>query len=133
MEKGRGKRSHEDGRARNWLFRAFRLKEEKREGHDNAEHESSEKRVKISAIESEIGGRTEVGAEEVGVGDDACEDDCDCRRAGEARESGALESERGQDVGEGIHATQLISWKHENPNLWYFDYLELMVNAWGVL
>lgn len=60
--------------------------------------------MKISAVEREIGGRAEVGAEEVGVGNGACEEDGDSGRPGEAREGGALECERGQGVGEGIHA-----------------------------
>ena len=63
----------------------------------------------IGAVESEIGGRPEVGAEEIGIGDDACENDWDCRGARESRESGALESERGKGVGDGIHRGEVIS------------------------
>ena len=60
--------------------------------------------MKVRAIESKIGGRAEVGAEEVGVGDDAGENDRDCRGSGEAREGGALKGEGRQGVGEGVHA-----------------------------
>src|SRR5207249_345306 len=47
-------------------------------------------RVKVGAIESEIGGGAEVGAEEVRVSNHAGENDRDCGRAGNAREGGAL-------------------------------------------
>ena len=50
--------------------------------------------MEIGTIESEIGGRAEVSAEEVGVGDDACEDDRDCGGTRETRESGTLQSKR---------------------------------------
>lgn len=65
--------------------------------------------MKVGAVESEIGGWAEVSAQEIGVGDDACEDDGDCGGAGEAREGGALKSEGGQGVGEGIHRGEVIS------------------------
>ena len=67
--------------------------------------------MKVGAIESEIGGGAEVGADKVSIGDHAREDDSECSGAREARESGALESERGEGVGEGIHRGEVISQK----------------------
>ena len=65
--------------------------------------------MKVGAIESEIGRRAEVRAEEIGVGEDAGEDNREYGGAVEARESGALQGIRGQGVGEGIHTAEVIS------------------------
>ena len=71
----------------------FEFEEEEGQRGQESEDESGEERVKVSAIESEVGGRTEVGAEEVGVGNGSGEDDCDCCGTREPREGGALKCE----------------------------------------
>lgn len=103
MKEGSGEGGGEDCCVRDWVFWGFGLEKEKGKSGEEAEHESGGERVKVSAIESEIGGRTEVSAEEVGVGNHPRKDDCDGRGAREARESGALQRIRGQGVSEGIH------------------------------
>lgn len=65
--------------------------------------------MEIGAIEREISRGAEVGAQEIGVGDNACEDYSHRGSTGETREGGALESERGKGVGEGIHRGEVIS------------------------
>jgi hypothetical protein len=92
VKEARGERGDEDGGARGFLFRAFGFEEEERKSDENAECESGDERVKVSAIESEIGGRAEVSAEEIHVGNRAREDNGDRGCAGEAREGSALKS-----------------------------------------
>ena len=65
--------------------------------------------MKVGAIESEIGGRTEVCAEEVSIGNHAGENDGSRGSAGDARECGALQRVGSQGVGEGIHTGEVIS------------------------
>jgi len=79
------------------------FEEEEWDGGEETEDESGKERVKVGAIEIEIGGRAEVRAEEVGVGNHAGENDGDGGSAGDAREYGALKGVRGQGVGEGVH------------------------------
>ena len=59
--------------------------------------------MEIRAIESQMGGRAEVRAEEVEVGDSACDEHGESGGAGEAREGGALEGVGGEGVGERVH------------------------------
>jgi len=109
VKEGGGEGGDEDSGARDWVFGGFGLEEEKGNGGEKAEGESGGERMKIGAIESEIGGGAEVSAEEVGVADCASEDDGERGGAGEAREGGALERIRGEGVGEGIHRGEVIS------------------------
>lgn len=90
VKKGGRKHNEKDGSARDGIFGGFRLDEEERKSGENADCKSSKERMKVSSIEGEIRGRTEVSAEEVSVGDDARQDNRDCGCAREARESGAL-------------------------------------------
>jgi len=92
MKDGCGEGGDEDCCARDCVFGGFGLEEEKGNGGEKAEYESGGERMKIGAIESEVGGGAEVSAEEVGVGDCASEDDGERGGAGEAREGGTLES-----------------------------------------
>jgi hypothetical protein len=94
MKKGGGESGNEDCCTRDWVFGGFGLEEEEGKSGEKAERESGRERVEVGAIEREVGGRAEVGAEEVAVGDDSREDDRDCRRSGEPREGGALKSIR---------------------------------------
>ena len=92
MEKGCRERGEEDGCARDWDIGGFGLEEKKGKNKDKAEGESGEERMKVSAVKSEVGGRAEIGAEEVDVGNCAYEDDGQRDRAREARKRGALKS-----------------------------------------
>ena len=92
MKKGCGEGGDEDRSTGDLRFGGFGLEGEEGKSEEQAEHESGKERVKIGAIESEIGGRAKVGAEKVGIGDHACEDDSECGSAGEAREGGTLKS-----------------------------------------
>jgi hypothetical protein len=103
MKEGGGEGGDEDRGAWDWIFGGFGFEEEEGKSGEKREDESGGERVKIGAIKSEVGGRAEVGAEEVGVGDDTTDDDRDCGGTREAREGGALKSVRGQCVREGIH------------------------------
>jgi len=109
MKEGGGEGGDEDCCARDGVFGGFGLEREKGNGGEKAEYESGRERVKISAIESEIGGGAEVSAQEVSVGDCAGEGDGERGGSGEAGEGGALKSKRGQGVGEGIHRGEVIS------------------------
>ena len=111
MKEGSGEGGEEDSGAGYWILWGFGFEKQKEKSAREGEDKSGGERVKVSAIEREIGGRTEVGAEEVGVGDDAAYDDRDGGSAGEAREGGALQSERSKSVGEGVHRGKVISYK----------------------
>src|SRR6516164_7265012 len=67
--------------------------------------------MKISAMEGEVGGRAEVAAKKVYVGNHAGQDDRDCGATGGAREGSALNRIRGQGVGERVHTGEVISQK----------------------
>src|SRR5690348_5339504 len=107
MKKGCGEGGGEDRGTADLRFGGFGLEGEEGKSEEQAKHERGKERVKIGAVESEIGGGAEVGADEVGIGDHACEDDSECGGAGEAREGGTLEGVGGQGVGEGIHGEKL--------------------------
>ena len=107
MKEGGGEGSGEDRYARDWILGGFGLEEEEGNSGEKREGKGGGERVKVGAVESQISGRAEVRAEEVGVGDDAGENDRDCGGAREARKGGALESERREGVGEGIHGREL--------------------------
>ena len=109
VNEGSGESGEEDGCARDWDIAGFGLEEEEGKSGEKGEHHGGNERVEVGASESEIGGGAEVGAKEVGVGDCPREDDRDRGGAGKAREGGALESKRGQGVGEGIHRGEVIS------------------------
>ena len=93
MKKGCSECSCEDGGAADLGFGGFGLEEGKRQSCQESENERGGERVKIGAVERKIGGRTEVGAEAIDIGNHACEDDGDGSGAGETREGGALHGE----------------------------------------
>jgi len=89
MKEGRGEGGGENGCGWYGAFRGVWLEEEGKSSQESKDDGGGE-RVKVGAIESEIGGGAEVGAEEVRVSNHAGENDRDCGRAGNAREGGAL-------------------------------------------
>jgi len=95
MKEGGGEGCGEDGSARDGVFGGFGLEEEEGKSSEEGEDESDEERMKVGTVEIEISGRAAVGAEEVGVGDRAGKHDGESGGAGDAREGGALERERG--------------------------------------
>ena len=114
VKEGCGKRGGEDGCEWDLGCEIFRLKEEEGKSEEQAEQEGSEERVKVRAIESEIGGRAEVGADEVSIGDHSRENDSQGGGAGDAREGGALKRVGGEGVGQGIHRREpIVEQRHE--------------------
>ena len=91
------------------VFGALGPEEAKGKRGEKAEGDSGDERMEVFVMHGKIGGRTEVRAEEVDVGDRAGENDGQSGGAGEAREDGALHSVRGQGVGEWIHRGEVIS------------------------
>ena len=91
-----------------FVFGAFGF-EEKRQRGEKSERQGREDRMKISAMEGEVGGRTEVDAKKVHVGNHARQDDRDHRATRDARAGGALNGIRGQGVGKGVHTGEVIS------------------------
>ena len=75
MREGRGERGREDGCARDFVFGAFGFEEDKWERGQNSERQGGEDRMKIGAMEGQVGGGAEVHAKEVYVGDHARDDD----------------------------------------------------------
>ena len=74
MKKRGGESGDEDGGARGLVFGGPRF-EKKRKRDEEAEQQSGEEGVKVSAIEAEIGGRAEGAAEGVEVGDGSGDED----------------------------------------------------------
>ena len=97
---------------RDFGFGAFGFEEGKRQRGEKSERQGREDRMKISAMEGEVGGRAQVAAKKVYVGNHAGQDDRDCGATGGAREGSALNRIRGQGVGERVHTGEVISQKH---------------------
>src|SRR5207245_5327648 len=108
MKKSCGQRGDEDCGAGGLIFSAFWFEEEKRKSDEETEQQCRKKRVTRGAIESEIGGRAKVGAQQDKDSKGAGDDDGERDGTGDERDGGALEGIRGQGMGDGIHGRSYL-------------------------
>ncbi len=103
MKKSCSQRGDEDCDLGSLIFSTFWLEEEKRKSDEETEQQCGKKRVTGGAIEGEISGWAEVGAQQIEVSEGSSDDDGERDGMSDAREGGALEDVGGQRVGDGIH------------------------------
>ena len=108
MKKSRGQRGDEDCDAGSLIFSIFWLEGKKRKSDEETEKQCGKKGVKVGAIESEVGGGAEVGAQQIEVSEGSGDDDGKRNGTGDAWEGGALQDVGGQGVGDGVHGRSYL-------------------------
>src|SRR6267378_5163241 len=103
MENGSGEGGYENRNRRKGILVCRAVSQEKGESDEQAEQQSCEEGVTVSAMEGEEGRRSREFAEGIDVRDSAGDKHGDGRGERGARERGAFQGVRGQGVGEGIH------------------------------
>jgi hypothetical protein len=109
MENGGSQSGDENSGVGDRRFGVFFLEEKERQSDEETEQQSGDEGMRVSAIESEIGGGTEISAEQVEVGDGSSGEDGEGDGASDAREGGALQGIGGESVSEGIHERSYLT------------------------
>ena len=103
MKDSGGESGEKDGQRRNLLFRRSAFAQEEGKSDKENKQQGSEQGMKIGAVKREKGGRAEIRAQQIDVGDRSCDEHGNCGVARKAGKSGAFEGIGGQGVSERIH------------------------------